>query len=432
MTIQEQFEKFYENIKLTQAQREDAKRKYDGVCGKLHSYYYSDTSYDGNTRFLIGSYGKKTHIRPARDIDVIFIMPPEKFSQYNDNNSNCQSQLLQDIKAILEEKYPDTPIKAFGKVVVLEFSDPQHNVELLPAWENENGTFTIPNSENGGNWEVVDPRAEAKRIKDSDEQTGKTKILIRTIKKWSELCTAPVKSYAIENKVLEFFSINSASGEYATTVRDFFSYFYNSTSDNNLRSHLNTALNRAMKACDFESEQKLEEATDEWKKILGDDFPSTEVERGIVATFHQIVSKLQSLFPATTEEHLDRKYGIATVINPIYSVEIDVNINQSGWRKNHWLLSEFQKRGYRIQKRASLLFKIISHNVPEPYSVKWKVRNFGNEARDLGGLRGEITDDDGSETKKESTLYLGEHYVECYIIKGNQCVTVGHVFIPIG
>src|SRR3989338_2002349 len=432
MAIQEQFEKFYENIKLTQAQRDDAKRKYDGVCGKLHAYYYPDTTYDGSTRFLIGSYGKKTHIRPARDIDVIFIMPPEKFSQYNDNNSNCQSQLLQDIKSVLEEKYPDTPIKAFGKVVVLEFANPQHNVELLPAWENENGTFTIPNSENGGSWEIVDSRAEIRRIKDSDDQTGKTKVLIRTVKKWSELCTASVKSYAIENKVLEFFSSNSTNSKYAITVRDFFSYFYNSTSDENLRSHLNTALNRAVKACTFESEQKLDKATEEWEKILGDDFPAFETEKGIVATFHQIVSKLQALFPATTEEHLDRKYGIATVLNPVYSVEVAVNINQNGWRKNHWLLSEFQKRGYRIQKSASLLFKIISHNVPEPYSVKWKVRNFGNEARNLGALRGEIADDDGSETKKESTLYLGEHYVECYIITGNQCVAMGHVFIPIG
>lgn len=431
MAIQEQFEKFYENIRLTQAQREDAKRKYDGVCGKLHSYYYPGTEYDGGTRFLIGSYGKRTHIRPARDIDVIFIMPPEKFSQYDDNNSNCQSQLLQDIKTILEEKYPDTPIKAFGKVVVLEFADPQHNVEVQPAWENTDGMFTIPNSENGGSWEIVDPRAEIKRIQDSDEKTGKTKALIRMVKKWSELCTAQVKSYAIENKVLDFFSTNSG-GEYAPTIRDFFSYFYNSVSDESLRSHLNTALSRATKACDFENEQKLDKATEEWQKIFGDDFPITETEKGIVATFHQIVSKLQALFPTTTEEHLDRKYGIATVLNPAYTVTVDVNINQNGWRKNHWLLSEFQKRGYRIQKSASLLFKIISHNVPDPYSVKWKVRNFGDEARNLGALRGEITDDDGSETKKESTLYHGEHYVECYIIKNGQCVAVGHVFVPIG
>ena len=73
MIMQEQFKKFYENIKLTQAQRDDAKRKYDGVCGKLHSHYYPNTTYSGDTRFLIASYGKRTHIRPARDIDVIFV-----------------------------------------------------------------------------------------------------------------------------------------------------------------------------------------------------------------------------------------------------------------------------------------------------------------------------------------------------------------------
>ncbi len=430
MAIQEQFEKFYKNIRLTQAQRDDAKRKYDGVCGKLHEYYYPDTTYDGGTRFLIGSYGKKTHIRPARDVDVIFIMPVEKFSQYDDNNSNCQSQLLQDIKTILEEKYPNTPIKAFGKVVVLEFADPQHNVEVQPAWENENGTFTIPNSENGGSWEIVDPRAEIKRIKESDEQTGKTRVLIRMTKKWSGPRSVSVKSYVIENKVLEFFLANS-SDKYAPLIRDFFAYFHNSISDENLRSHLNTAMNRATKACDFESEQKLDKATEEWQKVFGSDFPSAEIEKGIAASFHQIISKLQSLFPATTEEYLDRKYGIATILDPAYSITVDVNINQNGWRKNLWLLSEFQKRGYRIQKNASLLFKIISHNVPEQYSVKWKVRNFGNEARDMRVLRGEITDDDGSETKKESALYHGEHYVECYIIKNGQCVAIGHVFVPI-
>ena len=128
------FEQFYEKIQLTRLQREDAKRKYDGVCEKLHGHYYPDSKYNGQTRFLIGSYGKDTHIRPARDIDVIFCMPEDKFYEYDDNQSNCQSQLLQDVKEILEKKYPDTLIKAFGKVVVLEFADPQHNVEILPAW----------------------------------------------------------------------------------------------------------------------------------------------------------------------------------------------------------------------------------------------------------------------------------------------------------
>ncbi len=187
--MNDDFEKFLDAIKLSAEQREDARKKYDGVCKKLHERYYPDSNYDGSTRFLIGSYGKRTHIQPARDVDVIFVMPPEKFAEYDDNDSNPQSQLLQTTKRILEEKYPKTPIKAWNKVVVLEFADPQHNIEVQPAWERNDGTFTIPNSVNGGSWEVVDPRAEIQRIQDSEKETGKTKGLIRLTKKWSEQST---------------------------------------------------------------------------------------------------------------------------------------------------------------------------------------------------------------------------------------------------
>ena len=181
--MEKQFEKFYENIKLTSVQKEDAKTKHNGVCSKLHDYYYPNTTYSGNTKLLIGSYGKHTSIRPARDIDVIFILPPEKFAQYDDNTSNKQSQLLQDVKKILEDKYPNTPISAFGKIVKLEFADTKHDVELVPGWENEDGSFTIPDSENGGRWHSQDYRKEIQEIADSDATTGKTKFLIRSVKR---------------------------------------------------------------------------------------------------------------------------------------------------------------------------------------------------------------------------------------------------------
>ncbi|MCP6718761.1 MAG: nucleotidyltransferase [Patescibacteria group bacterium] len=280
MAIQKQFEKFYANIKLTSVQREDARRKYDGVCKKLHDNYYPEIEYNGSTRLLIGSYGKQTHIRPARDIDVIFIMPSEKFDQYDDNQSNCQSQLLQDIKKILEEKYPDTPIRASGKVVILEFSDSQHQVELLPAWENEDKTFKIPNSENGGSWEGWDPRSEIQGIKDSDTKTGDTKALIRMIKKWTERCSVEIKSYKIENEVLNFFHLSDLKYQfYSILVRDFFAFFYDNASDEDLKSHLKTVRDRAQKAYSFEEEGKINKATDEWKKIFGDDFPKEEEQQ---------------------------------------------------------------------------------------------------------------------------------------------------------
>lgn len=443
------FKRLIQNIRLTEAQENDARTKYSGVCETLHDHYYESTTYDGSTKLLIGSYGKATHIRPPRDIDVLFKMPESEFERFNGLSGNKQSQLLQEVRSILKDTYTTTEkIKAFGKVVVIEFSDGTHSVELLPAWQLPDGKFRIPNTENGGSWETYDPLTEIKYIRASSKKTDRTLDLIRINKKWVEHCGVPLKSFVVEALIVQYldsFGDSASQESYASLTAGFFKYLlsksqgaiFTATGEMiNLgdawKSRAESADLRASKALEFESNGELDNASDEWKKVFGDHFPAAEAAKGVVATFHQIVSKLQSLFPSTKEEFLDRKYGIATVINPAYSVTVEVNVNQKGWRQNHWLLSAFLQRGFRIQKSASLLFQITSHNVPAPYNVKWKVRNFGDEAHNLGALRGEITDDDGSETKKESTLYHGEHYVECYIIKNGQCVAIGHAFVPIG
>jgi hypothetical protein len=50
------------------------------------------------------------------------------------------------------------------------------------------------------------------------------------------------------------------------------------------------------------------------------------------------------------------------------------------------------------------------------------VRNGGDEANQVGQLRGEITKDARSRTRTESTSYRGSHYVECYVVKDATCV----------
>jgi hypothetical protein len=65
---------------------------------------------------------------------------------------------------------------------------------------------------------------------------------------------------------------------------------------------------------------------------------------------------------------------------------------------------------------------MLDTNVSEPYEVYWKVRNHGAEAETKRALRGEITKDAGQRTKTESTLYAGQHYVECYVVKNGICV----------
>ncbi len=431
MNSEEQFQKFYANIKLTAAQREDAIDKYTGVCKKLHDHYYPTIEYTGDTKLLIGSYGKRTHIRPARDIDIVLIMPPEKFSQYHDNLSNGPSQLLQRIKTILEEKYPSTPIKAFGKIVVLEFAEAKHNVEVVPAWELDDGTFTIPNSENGGSWETVDYRKEIENIADSDVQTGKTKFLIRITKKWAENCSVNLRTFHIEEAVLAFLA-NRDFSAYTTPelVRDFFWYFNKTTFDQDAKSHLTTALSRSKKACEFFIDNKFEFATDEWKKIFGDDFPRGDELAVSTAHTPAALALLQKKYPSPKEEYLDHTHGILFQVNPLYKISIDAEVSkQKGFRDG--LLSSFLSKRLPLLKKKKLQF-VLSHNVPQPYSVMWKIRNFGDEAAGAEGLRGEIHDDFGHETREESTLYYGEHYVESYIIKEGRCVAVGRILVPIG
>lgn len=432
MSTQEHFLEFYEKIKLTPLQREDAKTKYKGVCKKLHDHYYEGIEFNGNTKLLIGSYGKKTNIRPPRDVDVLFIMPPDKFKQYADNESNGQSQLLQDIKKILSEKYTTTDkIKGWGKVVLVQFSDGTHNVELLPAWENEDGSFKIPNSENGGRWETWDPRKEIKKIKDSDSKTGKTKALIRMIKKWSE-CSVNLKSFNIENKVIAFFQNgDSYEEEYSTLVRNFFQYFKKTNTAENLKGPLNTAFARAEKARDYEKESKIDKAVEEWRKIFGDPFPvNIKKDISTVETIEDKLKKFQEAYPSPEEEFLERDYGIRFAINSAYQIRIDATVTQDGFRPR--LLSSFIQNNFPLLKRKKLIFSIVKNNIPVPHSIMWKVRNFGEEAKKAEDLRGEITHDKGRRKKEENTKYHGDHYVECYIIINNLCVATDKILVPIG
>ena len=284
--MQKQFKQFSENIRLTSAQEDDALTKYSGVCKKLHSAYY-ETEYDGKTKLLFGSYKNKTSIRPLsdkHDVDVLFKIPKETFERFKKYESNGPSALLQEVKNILSEKYTTTDaIKAWGKVVLVKFSENAHNVEVLPAYEEEDGTFIIPNSENGGSWDKFDPRAQLAVFQNSNNTTtGLTSELARIVKTWVDnTASLNYKSFKSLNDVIAFLNTEFKNGaeysEYSTVVKKFFQYLKNN-GDKEIENYVNTALDRAKKACDFEAENKPKEASEEWRKIFGfegkSDFPS--------------------------------------------------------------------------------------------------------------------------------------------------------------
>jgi hypothetical protein len=84
-----------------------------------------------------------------------------------------------------------------------------------------------------------------------------------------------------------------------------------------------------------------------------------------------------------------------------------------------------------LKTKKKLSFFIRSTDVPRPYIVKWKIKNKGDIAKKRGMLRGEILNDDGSETRIENSNFGGQHFVECYVIKDEVCVARDRIDVPI-
>lgn len=83
-----------------------------------------------------------------------------------------------------------------------------------------------------------------------------------------------------------------------------------------------------------------------------------------------------------------------------------------------------------IPHNFSVTCKIDHADCPPFDKVLWKVLNVGEESVKRNDIRGQILD--RGEKITENTIFRGQHYIECYLIKNDICIAIGHVDIPIG
>jgi hypothetical protein len=149
-----------------------------------------------------------------------------------------------------------------------------------------------------------------------------------------------------------------------------------------------------------------------WRSLFGDSFGSSQALVSLSASQYG-----RNAVPPS-ERFLERDFHIETRLDPRYRFKtVGYLAPTKGFR--NWPLP---KRGDRVPKYRSLKFKIEASNIPQPYEVYWKIRNYGDEAGSADSLRGDIHKDDGSRTWTETTSYIGNHYVEAMIVKNGVCV----------
>lgn len=203
---------------------------------------------------------------------------------------NKQSQILQEVKNVLLLEFGSTNIRGDGPVVVVPFHS--YCVELIPAFVTSKGQYLICDTKAGGSYMTADYAAEADAITQSNRQSSdKTRHLIKMMKRWQGHCDVPLKSFLIELLAIEFISKwehrDKSMVYYDFMVRDFLQYIVSRENayvfapgtyellslGDRWVSKARTAHARAVKACEFEADSKIEEAGDEWQKIFGTDMP---------------------------------------------------------------------------------------------------------------------------------------------------------------
>lgn len=290
MEVSQRFDTFLSNIRLTTDQWNDGIAKHSGVRSCLNSHYYNSSSKSANS-FLVGSWGKSTEIRPPRDIDIMFVLPFSVYERYQKKLGNKQSQLLQEVKGVLQATYSTTKMRGDGQVVVVPFSS--YAVEVVPAFEITSKQYWICDTNGGGSYKSVQPHAEIDAVKTSNDSTnGNTRNLIRMMKVWQAYCSVPVKSFWLELVAIDFLSSweyrEKSTVYYDWMVRDFFRYLigkangyvyvpgtYESISLGDAwKSRAESARDRAVKACEAEADKLPYTAGGEWQKIFGTDIPT--------------------------------------------------------------------------------------------------------------------------------------------------------------
>jgi len=287
--IQSCFEAFIDRITPTEENYQDARTKADGVAKTLHQHYYDDP-YTGETKRLIGGYGKGTAVRPVRDVDLLFQLPNDEYTRYKDYEGNGPSQLLQDVKCVLQARYPATAdkMRGDGHVVVIPFET--HTVELLPAWKTTSARYIVPDTHDGGSWKLVDHTAEMVNVDGSNILSdGLTRNLIRMLKTWQHECSVPIKSLALELLAIDVLNDSQDSthhGQWSRLLPSTFSELLRRVDyvepmpgtgepfpyGNPWQSKATSASERATRALPFEVAGNVASAVREWKKVFGDQY----------------------------------------------------------------------------------------------------------------------------------------------------------------
>ncbi|MFW2611118.1 nucleotide-binding domain-containing protein [Aliarcobacter butzleri] len=426
MNVSSTFQEFLQNLVIDN--KEEISDRY-GEITKVLNVKYRNTESNTSNSLQVGSYGRFTAIKSISDLDMVYILP---WTEYERFKNGRQSALLQEVKKTIQSRYPKTDVRGDGQVVVISFTS--YQIEVLPAFENSDGSFLYPDTNNGGSWKTTKPRLEIKAISDLHQAKNQNlRTLCKMIRSWKNYHGVAMGGLLIDSVAYNFLNSTTYFDDksftyYDLLIRDFLKYLSELQNTNHvlapgsnqkvyIKKKFQTRAKKAHKlVLEAIEAQENKNANQKWKKIFGRNFPSA------VQLTTEAMDKSISTW-TNTEEFIEDKYNV----DIRYDLSIDCEVTQAGFRTDN-LLSILASK-IRLLPNKELKFKIIRNDVKGDFEIYWKVLNRGDEAQKRNMIRGQIVK--GSSIKKEKTNFRGDHIVECYIVQNNIVVAKDRIHVPI-
>ena len=291
MSVSKYFETFCSNLRMSEDVVSKIQNRYHRIVQRINYYYYGIDS-DSYHGLYVGSYGRGTEIWTS-DIDILVQLPYATYEKFDNYSSNGQSALLQEVKTVLQKTYSTSHLRSDGQVVCINFDD-KINFEIVPAFINENDSYTYPDTNNGGSWKITDPRSEIDAMNDRNADTNKNlKRLCRMMRSWKEKCNVQMSGILIDTLAYQFIDDWEYKDKsylyYDYMSRDFFSYLKGIDKnkeywlapgshryvykDENFQSKAGKAYDIAVDAIEYETNGYTYSSKQKWREIYGTKFP---------------------------------------------------------------------------------------------------------------------------------------------------------------
>lgn len=379
------------------------------VNNKLSEKYYDE---DTDATVIVGSVGRLTAITKTSDYDVLYTLPSEVYSRFDNYSDNGQSALLQEVKEAIKETYPNTQIRGDGQVVSITFGDGV--IELVPAFAQNDNSFKYPDSNNGGSWKCTKPLQEieaATNAKISSEDIYS--YLCFLARRWKNHVGFTFKGLLVDTMALNYLNANPdyAQKTEVELLKGFYEYL---AGEDKERSYW-LALGSNQQISNSDKGKFISKASQALKKFTDD--------ADISSVMSELFGYKQTVNRAAQEEFVEEKF----YLDIQYNMTIDCEITQEGFLTKQ--LSEYLRNNFKVRGNKTLKFSVKSSNIPsdQPVTYWWKVRNLGPESKDRE--RGKIFK--GSKSQIEKSSFNGRHYVECFAVLNDVVIARNRVDVPI-